>query len=289
MSNSRSRGDATINRFLWAVEILCAAAFFLCVVATSYSLRSVNKIAAEKISVLENRLSFIRRFPLPSGLLVKPGMGHADAGQVMSDIRGLAFETGAVIERFSFGPETRSAKDKVYVLPVELSVTVAQNVFPHFVSGLKKLSFLSRITFLSARPDPSGDENLRLTLKVERLRLSSPVSQEVLSKAAMDFELPVPESRLPVPKNARIFKNRIRSGRSMVNVPLPSGEAFDVGNYGLVGIVNDGSLKAVVEDKRAGKSCFLSQDDEIGGMRVAEILEQEVVLEGVSGRYSLIL
>ncbi|HAJ56985.1 MAG TPA: hypothetical protein DCL35_04365 [Candidatus Omnitrophica bacterium] len=287
----RSRGNAAVSRPLWIREILSAGALFLCAIVTLQGLLSVNRIAADKMLDLEGRLSFISRFSGPEGLPIKPvrGFRDADAGQAIGDIRELAQRAGVTIERFAVGLETGSKKNKVSALPVELSVIVPQEGFLSFIAGLRQLDFLARITSLSARPDTLGDENLRLVLKMERLRLLSPVTRKALMRTAMDLKLPERKDPFALHPGIKIFKNIIQPRRRIADASMAPQETFDAKNFSLVGIIDDGCLKAVIEDKSAAKSCFLVKDDEIGGMRVVEILEQEVVLEGASGRYSLTL
>jgi len=279
------------GRDLWLPEILTVGVFFVCAILVFQGLWYQDRLATKKISDFENRILLVKQYFPKQDAVMKPlrQLKDADGPTVIVAIRRLAQNSGAAINRFALGLEEVVAKRQTSVLPMELSVVMPQKSLLAFVTGLADLDFLCRIVSLNVKPDTSNDENLRLSLKAERVRILKPPTQEVLRRSASDFKAADVRLTSAVAPGRKIFKNIVQPARRIIEAAVGAAEGLAISDLSLVGIIDDGVPKAVVEDKKASKTYYLVKDDEIGGMRVAEILEQEIVLEKAGTRYSLTL
>jgi len=81
-----------------------------------------------------------------------------------------------------------------------------------------------------------------------------------------------------LPQGKKIFKNfKVNVGRNIASTTDGFEEALK--NLNLIGVVDDGEVKAVIEDKKSCKSYFLKKADIISGLSVLQIKDNEVIFE----------
>lgn len=276
---------------LWRPEILSACVVFFCAAATFQGLWQTNRMAAEKIAGLNNRLLFVKKnFPRQGDFTAPPGhRQEADAAQTIAGIRQTAQSEGLCVNRLSLKSEDVSKEKNLSVLPLEFSATAPQRAFLPFMTRLKNLDFLCRVVFLNARPDPSNDANLLLSLKLERLNLLSPISLETLKSSAVDFKVDAVLASGIATNERSIFKNILPPLRRADQRASPDPNALNIKDLNLAGIIDNGQLKAIIENKKEAKTYYLVKGDEISGLFIADILNQEVILERGQERYRLTL
>lgn len=217
-----------------------------------------------------------------------------DTADALLRIENLAKKTVVIMENIK-PKETAVVKYpsfKYLKSVIELRMSGTEASLISFLAGLKKLGFLSRITDISIKVDPKNEATVKSQIKLEKiddlevyphlidlqkLSILHNLGTQTLKK---DTVLDKEKRKLFRNPLALVSKNIEVTGDGRVNI---------IKDLNLVGIVQDAGIKAVIEDKKTLKTFFLNIDDMIAGMKVAEIKENEVVLEADGIRYNLVL
>lgn len=288
--NSEFHGRAARESALWRPEFLLVAVLLTATAATSLSLGRLSLLTSGRIAQAQVRLSFLERhgsdFPTASGI-DSMNMRKSDAASVVAEVRRAAEQNGVVVERLAVGSEEASAKEHASLLSLDVNASLPQSKLLSFLGSFKNFDFLCRVISLKIKPDRAQDDRLQLSLRLERVNLSAPPSLSAIRRAASDFK---PHRQGRVGTSVRsIFKKPVESSGRTIQPVRVAGDDTGIKDLNLVGIITDGETRAVIEDKKASKTYYLVKDDEIAGMRVAEILQQEVILEKNGERTSLTL
>ena len=162
-------------------------------------------------------------------------------------------------------------------MPFDLSLAGPEQELFNFITNIKKLGFLCRVSGLRIKADAKEDGVLRVQIRLEKIDLPDKLLQQGL-----------PDTFLPMPMNRKLFKAVLPIVPKNVHVAL-GGRSDVAGDLILVGLVDDNGKKAVLEDKKTGKTLFLRKDDTIEGLSLVEIRDSEVVLSDGKEQFNLTL
>lgn len=217
-----------------------------------------------------------------------------DTADALLQIENLAKKAGVVMEsiRPKEATDTKYPSFQYLKSVIELRLNGTETSLISFLTGLKKLGFLSRITDISIRADSKNESTVKSQIKLEKID-DLKVYPEVIDARELSI-LHDPGAQILKEDNIldkgkrNLFRNLLALVSKNIEV-IGDGRVNVIKDLNLVGIVQDADIKAVIEDKKTLKTFFLNIDDMIAGMKVAEIKENEVVLEADGIRYNLVL
>jgi hypothetical protein len=203
----------------------------------------------------------------PSGHITTRRLSNIDEAGALRAIEELARSSGVRIENIKLKNEGL----------FDLSLAGSEQGIFDFISNIKKLGFLCRVSGLRIKADTKEDGSLRAQIRLEKIDLPGKLLQEGFA-----------DIFLPKPMNRKIFKTVLPIAPKNIHVAL-EGRLNVVQDLVLVGLINDNGKKAILEDKKTQKTLFLKKDDIIEGLSLIEIRDSEVVLSDGKEQFNLTL
>jgi hypothetical protein len=271
----------------------CLTFFFAYAVATIGPLRQFNGSLNTGLMKARERLNRIEAY---SRLRAKvhaaadlKRLEYVDAGEALSAIQKLAKNTGVVLEYIRLKNQEGSRQSDYKIVPFDVSFSGPDAGLMRFLIGVRSLEFLCRITNLHIRSDPGQDGLVKAQMRLEKIDLLPAVFAKDLSGITLSGENKKNDNEYTdAAEKRKLFKGLFPLLSKNVHVAL-AGRQDVMRDLNLVGIIDDGGIKAVLEDKKTQKTLFLSKGDSIEGLTVYEIRENEVVFKDGESTFNLVL
>lgn len=200
-----------------------------------------------------------------------------ETAQALLEIQQLAGRQNVVIERITLqGDPAADREGRIIVTPLELSLRCSEVSLMRFLREIKRLDFLCRIERLGIAGDPAAGGMVRGRLSLAKIDIV----------AAGPWMIRTAPELLPFSPARNLFSAASSAGPENTRADAQSPKDV-VGNLALVGIINDGTLQAAIEDRKRSRSYFLVQGDVFSGMKVVAIRKNEVILEKDGVSYNL--
>lgn len=251
-------------------------------------LRAKIKLFEYRFDVGQKYLSLIKKESQARLLYQK--RDRVDTTEVLASLESLALQTGVVISGIRPKETAKSGSgSRTYTtIPLDLEIYAKEGSLARFIAGLGSLDFLCRVVQLTIAPDTKSDKGvigqLRLE-KIDSLPLHGPLEQKTLF-GVLPETFKRQKEYLSLAAQRQLFKTPLAARPKNVQISL-IGENDFIKNFSLVGIIEDGTSKAVVEDKRSGKTYFLNVQDSLGDFKVTQIKQGELLLEASGVSYTL--
>jgi hypothetical protein len=219
-------------------------------------------------------------------------LNDADVAQILSALEEKANVSGALLQHVS--PKELVVKGPFGLIPIELDFSVPQAKLKDFMLKLEELPLVF-IKKAEVFPIDKGEDSVKGHVTIEKVILKlgrQQVDKNVLGKNDLARLKQFIDERKTSKQLSQPAKDLFRRPVETVtrNIQASSEDTQNLlKDLNLAGIVDDGVVKAVIEDKKAGKTYFLKIGDVISGLKVLKIADQEVVLEGNGQNYSLML
>ena len=238
----------------------------------------------ERLSQIKNYVSAVGKDQKKS-LLLNGNYEAMEEAEALSEVQKLAQDHEIKIENVRLkDPHEVSLKGLVYAAsPIELGVGGTESALICFAEGLGKTKFLNRLAHVSVSVDPQNEDKIRAQIRLEKIDIRKFRQPDVTGLPFQHTEPSILKAR-----GAKLFRLPQEMKSKNVLIPL-EGRTDIVKDLNLVGIVDDGGRKAVIEDQKTSKTYFLSVGDLISEMKVVEIKDSEVVLEMQGVRYNLLM
>lgn len=207
----------------------------------------------------------------------------------LAELQRVASDAGLHITalRPQQGQECRQGPG-VVATPIAMTLEGTEDSFIRFLRELRRLSFLCRPVSLDLAPQRSGDGTMHVQLVVEKIDKARGDRIGRVSKPFPPLDYRAAGDPLASFTPKRIFKTP--AVIKPKNIQAASGEeTAPLKDLYLVGIVDDGGVRAVIEDKKALKTYFLNTGDRLGQATVVAIKGQEVILEVGREQYTMAL
>ena len=239
--------------------------------------------AKHRISQAQDYLSYLGKDKTMT--VPKKNFKGVDVSTVLLEIQKVALEDDVKIENIRLQDSREINNGSIYQkTPIELDVSGSESSFARFMAGLEQCNFLCRVAHLTIASDPGSEDAIKGLVRLEKIDLIK------WRDSDSSFDLR-PERPRPYEAKAqlrKLFKSPLVLRPKNVQVAL-DGLGDVIKDLNLVGIIQDGTRKAVIEDKKTAKTYFLRAADSIGDMKVSEIKEDEVILEAAGGSFTLTL
>ncbi len=215
--------------------------------------------------------------------------------RALDRLRGLIEACGLQLISAAAAPE-QHIKTGVRYRKVSWRFTLegGEAALQNFFSRLPELGFLCRVARVEVTPSPKGKEGVVASITLEKIDFfSRAVAWSGADLRGRLLAAAQPPKNTSAPPHAaprrRLFKAPIAAPPPAPLTPATPTAPALLNSLTLVGIVDDNGVKAILEDRAAGQTVYLSFQDEVGDLIVEEITGQEVILSRGSERYRLSL
>lgn len=245
-------------------------------VVTVWSLSGLNSKLDKSLFNINKRFSLIRDYA-PRVPVATRKLGNIDEAGALRAIEELARDSGARLEYIKLKNEETPARPGCKAMPFDLSLAGPEQGVFDFITNIKKLGFLCRVSGLRIKADGKDGNALRVQIRLEKIDLPDKLLQQGL-----------PDTFLLKPMNRKLFKAVLPIAPKNVHVAL-EGRLNVIQDLVLVGLVDDNGKKAILEDKKTQKTLFLKKDDTIEGLSLIDIRDSEVVFSDGTEQFNLTL
>ena len=249
-----------------------------------------------RLSELKHRISDVQVFAPqlkklePASFTEIKNLQGVAMAEVFSEIQKLASQEGVVLERIKFnGGGAEGEKQLFRNVSFELSLRSPEAAYLKFLRGLRRLNFLCRVNHLKVRADAKNEGMILSDVYLEKIDILGPVSEKDLSQPFLkegSAEKLQDASGFLIKGN--LFKMPVIKVAKDIQVSQGQGSGI-LKNLKLVGIVDDGGVKAALEDLKTQKTYFLKEGDSLAGLKLDEIKKDEVIFEAEGAQYSLVM
>lgn len=238
----------------------------------------------ERLSRIKNYVSAVDKDRKKS-LLLNKNYEAMEIAEALSEVQKLAQDNGIKIEnvRLKDLHEVSSKGIDYSASPIELGVGGTESALIGFATGLEQCKFLNRLAHVSISVDPQNEDKIKAQIRLEKIDIRK-FSQPDMTESLVYHS----EPSILKAKGAKLFRLPQEMKSKNVLIPL-EGRTDVLKDLNLVGIVDDGGRKAVIEDQKTSKTYFLNVGDLISEMKVIEIKDSEVVLEAQGAHYNLLM
>lgn len=245
--------------------------------------------AKQELRSLNRRILLIHQWKAasrgngPSGYRGTSPEPQSDLAEALLQLQNLGQDTGLnilsihpkVVKKGRMGEPYRKTL-------IELNARGPEASLIAFLSGLRTCGFLCQISRLRINADRSEERMLSVQAileKIDVLNISAEAPYFAASKQQNEETFAVKHTR-------RLFKSPRIVAPKIVHVS-GADPAEAIKNLSLVGIIEDGERKAVIEDRKSAKTHILKQNDDMAGLVIKEIGEGVVVLEAAGTAFRL--
>ena len=242
---------------------------------TVWSLSGLNSKLDKSLFNMNKRFSLIRNYA-PRGPITSRRLSNIDEAGALRVMEELARSSGVRLEYIKLKNEETPKRAGYKAMPFDLNLGGPEQGLFDFITNIKKLGFLCRISGLRIKADGKEDDTLHAQIRLEKIDLPDKLLQQG-----------IPDTFLPMIMNRKIFK----AVAPVVpkNVNISGGRLNVIQDLVLVGLIDDNGKKAILEDKKTQKTLFLKKDDTIEGLSLIEIRDSEVVLSDGKEQFNLTL
>ena len=198
--------------------------------------------------------------------------------QALSKIEELSQQAGTRLEYIDVKKPGAGNKPYMAVTPVVLSLSGPEHSLFNFLALIREAGFYSRLVTFSIKADTGDGTAARLQVEIEKAW--HPGLVYVFRKKNSRSGL------YSSGENRQLFKVFTAPAILKKNI---AGRPDMIKDMALVGIIDDGSVKAVVEDRKAQKTFYLKIDDCVEDLCVTAIHESEIVLQNALESFNLTL
>ncbi|OIO35023.1 MAG: hypothetical protein AUJ74_07885 [Candidatus Omnitrophica bacterium CG1_02_44_16] len=245
-------------------------------VVAAWPMFGLNSRLDKSLLNINKRFSFIRYYA-PRSPIAPRRLNNIDAAGVLRAMEELASSCGVRLEYIKLKNEEVLKRMGYKVLPFDLSLAGAEQGIFDFITNIRKLGFLCRVSGMHIKAGAKGDDSLHVQIRLEKIELPDDLSRQGLFD---DF--------LSKPMNRKLFKTTTQEVPKNAHVAL-GGRLNVAQDLVLVGLIDDDGKKAILEDKKTQKTLFLKKDDTIENLRLIEIRDNEVILSDGTGQFNLTL
>jgi len=178
---------------------------------------------------------------------------------MLSKFYGAAASVGARIEYIDVKESLK--KGAVTVVPFDLTLSGQEWAVLNFLDLIREAVFASRFENIKISADTKAQAQVRLRLKLEKL-----------DHNGLKYVFKNQDHKALDLSGRQLFKPFSQLVSQAVAVSRPD----ILKDLSLVGIIDDGQIKAVFEDKKEQKTYFLKKDDCIEDACLSEIEEKQV-------------
>ncbi len=261
------------RRLFFVVVSICYVITFLSASKSLNILNRYSRVLSWRIAFIDTYKNFKSRNPYEI-------FNAKDSGddKALVKLQEMAESAGMRLDYVDVSDKKLDKQERVAVLPIKLSLSGPESALISFLGLLRGSEFLNKLVRLSVKPDAKSDNLVQAQIYIEKIDYYG--LKYIFRKKSRDA---IAQTNV---RAGSLFKSFFQSTPKNMNIGASSDTFRDLA---LVGIVDDGNLKAVIEDKKTQKAVFLKKDDCIGDLCIAQIKESEVLLEGNGNTYSLVL
>jgi hypothetical protein len=244
-----------------------------------------------KIAEFKKRLAVLERMPRAIEKSSFEIMKTDSAG-ALGQIKDLAAQAGVSLKdiKFQRAKEIRGVYS-YQALPIELGICGPETAVLQFLFSFKKIGFLCRVVSVYLNADAANEGLVYGRFVLEKIDLRGPVegwNEARLRDFLRRYQDQEKENKDHVFSGKKLFKASLVQKTKNIQVAAFAGKDI-LKDLNLVGIIRDPEVKAIIEDKKAAKTYFLNVGDRLNELKVAKILDKEVILDANGAQYTLAL